>query len=42
MGYGVGLRTQLFGYFIKADYAWGIETRTVQKPKIFLSLGLDF
>jgi hypothetical protein len=42
MGYGVGLRTQLFGYFIKADYAWGIETRTVQKPKIFLSLGVDF
>lgn len=42
MGYGVGVRTQLLGYFIKADYAWGIETRTVQKPKLFLSLGLDF
>jgi hypothetical protein len=42
MGYGVGLRTQLLGYFIKADYAWGIETRTVQKPKLFLSFGVDF
>ena len=42
MGYGAGLRTQLLGYFIKADYAWGIETRTVQKPKIFLSFGVDF
>lgn len=42
MGYGVGLRTQLLGYFIKADYGWGIETRTVQKPKLFLSFGVDF
>ena len=40
--YGVGLRTMLFGYFIRVDYAWGIETRLVQKPKLHLSLGLDF
>jgi len=41
-GYGVGIRSMLFGYFIRADYAWGIETRTVQRPKLFLALGLDF
>jgi hypothetical protein len=41
-GYGVGFRTVLFGYFIRADYAWGVETRIVQKPKIHLALGFDF
>jgi len=41
-GYGLGLRTTLFGYFIRADYAWGIETRRVQRPKLFLAMGLDF
>lgn len=41
-GYGFGARTTLFGYFIRADYAWGIETRQVQKPKLFVALGLDF
>ena len=41
-GYGVGMRTLLFGYFIKADYAWGVDTRTVLKPKLHLSLGVDF
>jgi len=42
MGYGLGIRTQLLGYFVKADYAWGVETRQVQKPKFYLSFGLDF
>ncbi len=41
-GYGVGVRTTLFGYFVRADYAWGIETRQVQNPKLYLALGLDF
>ena len=41
-GYGFGLRTTLFGYFIRADYAWGIETKVVQPPRLYLSLGLDF
>jgi hypothetical protein len=41
-GYGVGVRSMLFGYFIRADYAWGIETRVVQKPKLYIALGLDF
>ena len=40
--YGAGVRTLLFGYFIKLDYAWGVETRTVMQPKLHLSLGVDF
>ncbi len=42
MGYGLGLRTQIFGYFVKVDYGWGIETRIVQKPRLYFSFGLDF
>lgn len=41
-GYGVGARTSLFGYFVKVDYGWGVETRIVQKPRIYLSFGMDF
>jgi len=41
-GYGAGVRTMLFGYFLKLDYAWGIETRVVQKPRLYLSMGTDF
>jgi hypothetical protein len=41
-GYGLGLRSKLFGYFIRADWAWGIENN-VKLPGIFyLSLSLDF
>ncbi len=42
MGYGFGLRSTLLGYFVKFDYAWGIETRQVQKPRFYFSLGKDF
>ncbi|MCB9080833.1 MAG: hypothetical protein H6555_03875 [Lewinellaceae bacterium] len=41
-GYGIGARTMLFGYFIRADYAWGIETRQIQKPRLHIALGVDF
>ncbi len=41
-GYGGGIRTVLFGYFVRADYAWGIETRNVQEPRLYISLGMDF
>lgn len=41
-GYGIGARTQMFGYFIRADWAWGTDTGK-QLPKTFyLSLNLDF
>ncbi len=41
-GYGFGARTSLFGYFVKVDYGWGVETRIVQKPRLYLSFGMDF
>lgn len=41
-GYGAGIRTTIFGYFLRLDYAWGVETRRIQKPLLYLSLGLDF
>lgn len=40
--YGLGFRTQIFGYFLRLDYAYGIETRVIQTPKLHLSMGLDF
>lgn len=41
-GFGAGLRAQLMGYFIRADWAWGIEDSYIL-PKIFyLSFSLDF
>ena len=42
MGYGVGVRSTLLRYFVKVDYAWGIETGAIQDPKIYISLGKDF
>lgn len=41
-GYGFGIRTLLFGYFVRVDYGWGIETREVQEPRLYFSLGTDF
>jgi hypothetical protein len=41
-GYGFGVRTSIFGYFIRADYAWGLENNTILSPMFYLSLGLDF
>ena len=42
VGYGFGVRSKLLGYFIRADWAWGIDSN-IQLPKIFyLSLSLDF
>lgn len=41
-GYGFGLRTKLLGYFIRADYAWGVEDLIIKKPVFYLSLSLDF
>ena len=42
IGYGTGLRMSMMGYQVRVDYAWGIETREVLKPKLYLSLGSDF
>ena len=42
MGYGFGIRSTLLGYFLKFDYAWGIDTGTRQEPRLYFSLGMDF
>ncbi|MDD4216287.1 MAG: hypothetical protein PHZ24_02975 [Bacteroidales bacterium] len=41
-GYGFGMRTKLFGYFIRADWAWGIENNIIQDRMFYLSLSTDF
>ena len=41
-GYGFGARINLLGYFIRADYAWGVESGLRQDPKLTFSLGTDF
>jgi hypothetical protein len=41
-GYGIGLRTMLLGYFVRLDWAWGVENMTVQPRMFYLSLSLDF
>jgi len=41
-GFGGGLRTKLFGYFIRGDIAWGVEEWRIHKPVFYLSLSTDF
>jgi len=42
-GVGFGLRTTVFGYFIRGDVAWGIEEGHISdKPRFYLSFNLDF
>jgi Tol biopolymer transport system component len=40
-GYGYGLRTRFFGYFVRADWAWGVDAGEIEKI-FYLSLSLDF
>ena len=41
-GYGFGLRTRLLGYFVRADWAWGIEENKKPESRFYISLSLDF
>lgn len=41
-GYGFGLRSRLLGYFIRVDFAWGVDDKKVQKGITYLSLTTDF
>ncbi|MDX2442630.1 MAG: hypothetical protein QNK30_02410 [Bacteroidales bacterium] len=41
-GYGFGLRSVVFGYFIRLDWAWGVENFVTQPMMFYLSLSLDF
>jgi hypothetical protein len=42
LGYGWGLRTVLLGYYMKLDWAWGIEDGVTGPQKTYFSLGYDF
>jgi hypothetical protein len=41
-GFGAGARAQIFGYFIRADWAWGIENNYILPRIFYLSFSLDF
>lgn len=41
-GYGLGVRTVVFGIYAKFDYAWGVDNSIVKKPIPYLTLGYDF
>lgn len=42
MGYGLGARTTLFGFYVKFDYAWGVDNGYTNKPIPYVTLGYDF
>ncbi len=42
MGFGLGARTTLFGYFIRVDYAKGFDSGELRKAIWHFSLGTDF
>ncbi len=42
MGYGLGARTTLFGFYVKLDYAWGRDNGYTNKPIPYVTLGFDF
>ncbi|MCU0429503.1 MAG: hypothetical protein MUF42_05975 [Cytophagaceae bacterium] len=41
-GYGAGVRSLLFGYYVKFDLAVGVEDQIRQKPQAYLTFGYDF
>ena len=41
-GYGFGVRSRLLGYFMRADWAWGIDDGIVLPAVFYFSLSLDF
>jgi hypothetical protein len=42
IGYGVGVRTTMLGFYTKFDLAWGEENYVRTGPKPYLTLGHDF
>ena len=41
-GMGYGIRANVFGYFLRVDRGYGVETRQFQSPKWHFSMGFDF
>ncbi|WP_083321011.1 PD40 domain-containing protein [Hymenobacter glacialis] len=42
VGYGVGARTTLLGFYGKVDVAWGEQNFETKGPKFYFTLGYDF
>lgn len=40
-GYGFGVRARLLGYFMRGDWAWGVDDGVIQKGLFQFSLSLD-
>lgn len=41
-GFGAGARAQILGYFVRADWAWGVENYYILPRIFYLSFSLDF
>jgi hypothetical protein len=41
-GYGFGVRSKVLGYFLRADWAWGIDDGQILPRVFYLSLNMDF
>jgi WD40 repeat protein len=41
-GFGGGARAQIFGYFVRADFAWGVDNGYILPMLFYLSFSLDF
>jgi len=41
-GYGFGIRARLLGYFVRTDWAWGVDDGIILPRIFYLSLNLDF
>jgi WD40 repeat protein len=41
-GYGFGLRSRLLGYFVRVDWAWGVDDGVILDRVFYFSLALDF
>ena len=42
VGAGLGLRTILFGYPLRLDWAWPYDGRGFGEARLYFSIGLDF
>ncbi|MFM7105765.1 MAG: hypothetical protein ACKOW8_09620, partial [Flavobacteriales bacterium] len=41
-GYGFGMRSRLLGYFMRVDWAWGVDDGRRMERVFYFSLNLDF
>ncbi|OQY03295.1 MAG: hypothetical protein B6I20_05305 [Bacteroidetes bacterium 4572_117] len=41
-GYGFGLRSKVLGYFVRVDWAWGVDANVILPRVFYFSLSLDF